>query len=84
VSQRFAQFAALSLVGIVVVLLLVVVFQRVNRDNLERHFNDHNVLLGRLLRNGLQDQGLLERLRGDLRARADSRVTGPLEAALRA
>ena len=59
-SDRFARFAAFSLLGaVLVMLLLLVMFQRVNRQNLESHYRDHTVMLANMLRNGLMEQNLL-------------------------
>ncbi|MCB1849735.1 MAG: PAS domain S-box protein [Gammaproteobacteria bacterium] len=63
-SRRFISFTVFSLIGLLLVsFLLVDIFQRVSRGSIESHFYEHNILLARVLRNGLAEsyiKGLLE------------------------
>ncbi len=62
-SKRFLTFTSLSLAGMLVVLLMLIeVFNELNRNTLEKHFHDHNLLMARILRNGLVNVRLPEML----------------------
>lgn len=53
-SRRFLIFSSLSLAGMLLVsLMLIEVFSYINTRTLEKHFHDHNLLIARILRNGL-------------------------------
>lgn len=83
-SKRFLSFTAFSLTGMLLVtFLLIGVFQQVSRSSLERRFHDHNILLARLLRNGLADVHLLELLTGGDAAPRDEVPMEAFQAALR-
>ncbi|MEW8419663.1 MAG: hypothetical protein AB2669_18760 [Candidatus Thiodiazotropha endolucinida] len=64
-NKRFLSFTLLSLVGMIAVtIMLVAVFRDINQATLEKHFHEHNVLLARILRNGLVNDRLPEVLKG--------------------
>ena len=70
-SRRFLTFTTLSLAGMLLVfLMLIEVFSHINTRTLEKHFHDHNLLMARILRNGLINVRMPEMLKG--RAASDS------------
>ncbi len=64
-SKRFLTFASLSLAGMLAVLfMLIQVFSEINLNTLERHFHQHNLLMARILRNGMINTQLPKMLAG--------------------
>ncbi len=83
-SKRFLTFTSLSLIGMLVVsLMLVEVFNEINRSTLKKHFHDHNLLMARILRNGLVNARLPEMLAGGKPISASDSVFSAFESELR-
>ncbi|MEW8646998.1 MAG: ATP-binding protein [Candidatus Thiodiazotropha endolucinida] len=83
-NKRFLSFTLLSLVGMIAVtIMLVAVFRDINQATLEKHFHEHNVLLARILRNGLVNDRLPEVLKGEQESVGDNRFLTSFEAKLK-
>ncbi|MEW8033892.1 MAG: hypothetical protein AB2777_10060, partial [Candidatus Thiodiazotropha endolucinida] len=83
-NKRFLSFTLLSLVGMTAVtIMLVAVFRDINQATLEKHFHEHNVLLARILRNGLVNDRLPEVLKGEQESVGDNRFLTSFEAKLK-
>ncbi|MEW8070804.1 MAG: ATP-binding protein [Candidatus Thiodiazotropha sp.] len=83
-SKRFLSFTLLSLIGMVVVtIMLIAVFRDINQSTLERHFHEHNVLLARILRNGLVNDSLPDVLKEMQERTGDNRLISAFEAKLK-
>ncbi|MCU7863705.1 MAG: PAS domain S-box protein, partial [Candidatus Thiodiazotropha sp. (ex Lucinoma borealis)] len=83
-SRRFLSFTVLSLVGMLLVsILLTVVFKQVNRSSLESHFHEHNMLLARILRNGLVNVRLPDLLIGNSDIQNNNVLLSAFESELR-
>lgn len=64
-SSRVWRFTIWSLLGILVVLVLMIaVYQELGRSQMEGQFGDVNVMLAKVLRNSMVEDGLLEHLGG--------------------
>ncbi|MEL0585356.1 MAG: ATP-binding protein [Candidatus Thiodiazotropha sp. (ex. Lucinoma kazani)] len=83
-SKRFLTFTSLSLAGMFVVsIMLIQVFREINQNTLERHFQEHNVILARILRNGLVNTRMPEMLNGDKAINKDNGLWSTFERELR-
>ncbi|MEW8302288.1 MAG: ATP-binding protein [Candidatus Thiodiazotropha sp.] len=83
-SRRFLSFTLLSLVGMLVVtVMLIAVFREINQSTKEKHFHEHNVLLARVLRNGLVNNRLPELLHGAQESIRDNQLLPVFEVKLR-
>ncbi|MES9814110.1 MAG: ATP-binding protein [Candidatus Thiodiazotropha sp.] len=83
-NKRFLSFTLLSLIGMTAVtIMLIAVFRDINQATLEKHFHEHNVLLARILRNGLVNDRLPEALKGVRESDEGNRFLTSFEAKLK-